>query len=51
MGVNTMKKITILAVMVIVFSLLPYGCALVGPQAEVTITGQTDEGSAGDYYK
>ena len=46
-----MKMIAFLTALIIAASFLPFGCALVGPQADVTITGQTDEDSGGVYYK
>lgn len=46
-----MKKIGLCAVLIIVASFLLFGCALVAPQANVTITGQTDAGSPGNYIK
>jgi len=49
--VNTVKMIAFLTALIIAASFLPFGCALVGPQADVTITGQTDEDSGGVYYK
>jgi hypothetical protein len=49
--VNTVKKIAFLTALIIAASFLPFGCALVGPQADVTITGQTDEVSVSDHYK
>lgn len=49
--INIVKKIAFLTALIIVASFLLFGCALVGPQADVTITGQTDEGSVGNYYK
>ena len=46
-----MKKIALCAVVIIVLSLVLFGCELIATQADVTITGQTEVGSSPNYYK